>query len=127
MPVPGWRWRISLAASMPSRWKVGGMRMSLTTTCGSCSAAAASSSGWSAASPDDLDVGLAARGAARTPERTRRLSSARTTVITPSGMPSIQSHPTDGGEGAAMRRRGRASPTPARPGSALGRAGAAGG
>ena len=34
MPVPGWRLRMSLHASMPSRWKLGGMRMSLTTTFG---------------------------------------------------------------------------------------------
>ena len=115
MPVPGWRWRISLAASMPSRWKVGGMRMSLTTTCGSCSAAAASSSGWSAASPTTSMSGSRARRA-RTPERTSRLSSARTTVITPSGMPSIQSHLADRGEGAAMRTGGGpAPPREARP------------
>ena len=43
-PVPGWRLRISLAASMPSRWKVGGMRMSVTTTWGSALGAAAMSS-----------------------------------------------------------------------------------
>ena len=126
MPVPGWRWRISLAASMPSRWKVGGMRMSLTTTWGSCSAAAASSSGWSAASPTTSMSGSRARRA-RTPERTRRLSSASTTVITPSGMPSIQSHLTDRRRGGSHARRGRGSPTPARPGSALGDGGAAGG
>ncbi len=35
MPVPGWRLRISLQASMPSRWKFGGIRMSETITCGS--------------------------------------------------------------------------------------------
>ena len=35
MPVPGWRLRISLQASMPSTWKCGGMRMSVTTTSGS--------------------------------------------------------------------------------------------
>ena len=34
MPVPGWRLRSSLAASIPSRWNDGGMRMSVTTTCG---------------------------------------------------------------------------------------------
>ena len=45
MPVPGFRLRISLAASMPSRWNVGGMRMSVTTTWGWCSSAAAISSG----------------------------------------------------------------------------------
>ena len=59
---------------------------------------------------DDLDVGLAATGALGRPERTRRLSSASTTVITPSGMASIQSHLTDRGEGAAMHPGGGAAP-----------------
>ena len=43
MPVPGWRLRISLQASMPSGWKFGGMRMSLTTTCGAVASAPATS------------------------------------------------------------------------------------
>ena len=37
-PVPGWRLRTSLAASMPSVRNVGGIRMSVTRTCGACSA-----------------------------------------------------------------------------------------
>ena len=44
MPVPGWRLRISWAASMPSFWKFGGMRMSVTTTCGAEASAPATSS-----------------------------------------------------------------------------------
>ena len=43
MPVPGWRLRISLQASMPSRWKLGGMRMSLTTTLGAAASAPSTS------------------------------------------------------------------------------------
>ena len=42
--MPGWRLRISWAASMPSRWKVGGMRMSVTTTWGAASPAPVTSS-----------------------------------------------------------------------------------
>ena len=76
------------------------MRMSLTTTWGSCSAAAASSSGWSAASPT-TSMSASRASSARTPERTRRLSSARTTVITPSGMRAPSSHDL-----AASRRGG---------------------
>ena len=34
MPVPGWRLRTWRAASIPSRWKVGGIRISVTTTWG---------------------------------------------------------------------------------------------
>ena len=44
MPVPGWRLRTSLAASMPSRWKLGGIRMSVTTTSGLAASAPATSS-----------------------------------------------------------------------------------
>ncbi len=44
MPVPGWRLRTWRAASMPSRWKVGGIRMSVTTTWGCVASAAATSS-----------------------------------------------------------------------------------
>ena len=110
IPVPGFRCRISLAASMPSRWNVGGMRMSLTTTCGWCSAAAARSSGWSEASPTTSTSGSRA-SRARTPARTMRLSSASTTVITPSGMVTIEPDPAEDGEGAAMRPGGGASPT----------------
>ena len=40
-PVPGWRLRTSLAAAMPSSWKLGGMRMSVTTTSGAGSVAPA--------------------------------------------------------------------------------------
>jgi hypothetical protein len=90
MPVPGSRLRISLAASMPSRWKVGGMRMSVTTTCGSCSAAAARSSGWSEAS-STTETSASRSRRARTPVRTIRLSSASTTVITPAMDPSAPS------------------------------------
>ena len=38
-PVPGKRLRTCLAASMPSRWKNGGIRTSVTRTCGSVAAA----------------------------------------------------------------------------------------
>ncbi len=58
MPVPGLRWRISLAASMPSRWNVGGMRMSLTTTCGWCSSGGGEQLGVVGGLAHDLDVGL---------------------------------------------------------------------
>ena len=34
MPVPGWRLRTSFEPTMPSSWKLGGMRMSETTTWG---------------------------------------------------------------------------------------------
>ena len=41
MPVPGWRLRTSLAASIPSRLNDGGMRMSVTSTLGSAAVAPA--------------------------------------------------------------------------------------
>ena len=43
-PVPGNRLRTSLAASIPSFWNVGGMRISVTSTCGRSSTARATSS-----------------------------------------------------------------------------------
>ena len=44
MPVPGYCLRISRAALMPSSVKSGGMRMSVTTTCGVSASAPATSS-----------------------------------------------------------------------------------
>ena len=52
-PVPGLRMRTSLAASMPSFWKFGGIRMSVTTTCG-------------------FELGGARRPGCRSPRRPRR-------------------------------------------------------
>ena len=59
MPVPGWRLRISLAASIPSRWKFGGMRMSLTTTSGCAALGAGDESVVVLGHADDLDIGVA--------------------------------------------------------------------
>ncbi len=43
-PVPGWRLRTSLAASIPSSWNDGGIRMSVTTTWGDSWSAPSTSS-----------------------------------------------------------------------------------
>ena len=61
MPVPGWRLRISLAASMPSRWKFGGMRMSVTTTFGASALGAGDEPVVVLGHADDLEVGLRER------------------------------------------------------------------
>ncbi len=81
MPVPGWRLRISLQASMPSRSKFGGMRMSLTTTSGCASLGAGDEPVVVLGHADDLDVGVALRAWRSTPSRMMTLSSARKTVM----------------------------------------------
>ena len=61
MPVPGWRLRISFAASMPSCWNDGGIRMSVTTTCGVSSSAACDQLVEVGRLADDLDAGREAQ------------------------------------------------------------------
>ena len=74
MPIPGWRLRSSLAASMPSRWNVGGIRMSDTTTWGADAAARGHELVEVGGHADHLEVGLASEQRP-TPSRTSRLSS----------------------------------------------------
>ena len=50
--------RTSLAASIPSFWKFGGMRMSVTTTCGSVCVGAGDEPVEVLGDADDLEVGL---------------------------------------------------------------------
>jgi len=59
MPVPGWRLRISLHASLPSRSKFGVIRMSLTTTLGSARSAPLDEAVVVFGDADDRQVGLA--------------------------------------------------------------------
>src|SRR2546430_607655 len=85
MPVPGCRLRTCLAASIPSRWKVGGIRISVTTTWGAaCSAPVTSPS--SSLAPPTTSMSAALPLRARTPSLTIRLSSARNTGIFWAGM-----------------------------------------
>ena len=65
---------------MPSRWNDGGMRMSVTSTCGSVARAPATVPSKSAATPTTERSGWRSMSA-RTPSRTIRLSSARKTSI----------------------------------------------
>ena len=80
--VPGGRLRTSLAASITSRWKLGGKRMSVTTTWAAAASAPAARPSSSAAAPTTTRSGTRLIRA-RTPSM--RLSSARNTVIWRSG------------------------------------------
>src|SRR5947208_2013462 len=82
---------------MPSSWKLGGILMSVTTTSGWCSLAAARSVGASSATPTTSIPSVAARRAL-TPSRTSTLSSPNTTrivmtLLASSGPPCIPSSP----------------------------------
>ena len=57
-PVPGCRLRTSFAASMPSFWKLGGMRMSVTTTCGASSVGAVDQPVEVLGDADDFEIRL---------------------------------------------------------------------
>jgi hypothetical protein len=79
-PVSGWALRIAWAQSIPSSWNEGGILMSVTTTSGMCSLAAAMRLGASSATPT-TSMSSYESSRARTPSRTRTLSSPRTTRI----------------------------------------------
>ena len=103
--MPGWRLRTSLAASMPSFWKVGGMRMSVTTTCGRRPSAPGDQLVVVLGHADDLEVGLEAE------QRPHALADEQVVVgeehgDAPDGHGSIR--PQSGGPGKG------ASPAPAR-------------
>ena len=79
--MPGWRLRSSLAASMPSLWKLGGMRMSVTSTCGASRLGPREQARRSRRRCPTTSRSGSSASSARTPSRTITLSSARNTVI----------------------------------------------